>query len=209
MKAQTNLKKEFGRIGNFLKNNGHQTKGENETVYVSLDENFICDRLNGSSQADAIKEHERQALQWYSNPDENPDYEFISETQTFTNACVLAIPADKLVTRHIRGSDIEEITEMTRDEVIGLYSVYNKQVVQPEEPMADHPHRWITYQQPVGSAGGIRGSERCRDCDICREYDTWKSNSYDGTNFEWTGYRRLTDEERESLSARVEENNRN
>ena len=197
MKNQTNIKNDFGRIGKFLKN-GQSAKGD-EIVYISMDENWVCDRLSGPTQADAIEEHKREALGWYANLDENPNYEYVAQTQTFDNSAVLAIPRKMLITEDIRGSDIEDITGADREDIVEKYSIYNAKVIQPQEPEADHPHEWIAYYQPTGSGGGIRGSDRCKGCDLVREYDTWKSNSSNGTNYDWTGYRHLTEDEKESL----------
>ena len=205
MKTQTNLKKEFGKIGQFLKN-GQSAKSENEIVYISMDENWICDRLSGPTEKDSIDEHKTEALGWYANLDENPDYGYISETQTFQNSAVLAIPRSKLITEDIRGSDIEDVTGMNRDEVADLYTIYNEKVIQPDEPEDDHPHEWVTLYPAVGSGGGVRGSDRCSHCDLVREYDTWKSNTADGTNYDWTGYRHLTADEMDNLSPPLKEN---
>ena len=197
MKTQTNIKNEFGKIGKFLKE--VKSAQNDEVVFISMDEAFICDRLSGPTEKDAIEEHKREALGWYANLDENPNYEYVAETQTFTNSALLAIPQSKIINQDIRGSDIEDITGMARADVMERYAIYNEKVIQPDEPEDDHPHEWVTLYPAVGSGGGVRGSDRCSHCDLVREYDTWKSNSSNGTNYDWTGYRHLTEDEKESL----------
>ena len=166
-----------------------------EVVFISVDENFICRRLSGPSREDAIEEHDRDAVTWYASD------EYEAETQCFDNACMLAIPRKDLKTDQIDGEHLTELADGVIDEIREKYIVHYAGAIQPLAPACTHNyHKFVTHTPTVGSGGGVRGADRCSRCDLVKEWDDWKTNKANGEHYVWMGYRRLTDEEKESIS---------
>lgn len=189
MKPRKHTKEEFVNIDEIMKSY-KLSESWDEIVYIGMSDEWKCTVLPGPSHIDAIKQQHYIRLGWYATLDlAHPDYEYVGQTTIYPDSAVLAIPRRNLTVDNIddiNGSYIEDVTGMAGSKAVDLYNIFNeKSVIQPEEPPADHKHKWITLYPVAGSGDRDHKSERCAHCDIVREHATWKHDCSNGSVYDW------------------------